>query len=50
MEMDLDFINMIGYNNSKIKIENDTTVCYLSGSCLTIWDLLNNERKYIWSK
>ena len=39
----------MGYDNSKMKVVNDMTVCFLSGSNLVIWDLSTNERRHIGS-
>jgi len=49
MDLELSLVNCIGYDNSKMKCISDTKVCYLSGSALVEWDLINNEREYKWS-
>jgi hypothetical protein len=47
MDLEVDLLGCIGYDNSKMKVVNDMTVCFLSGSNLVIWDLSSNERRYI---
>ena len=49
MDIELSLVNCMGYDNSKMKCISDTKVCYLSGSALVEWDLINNEREYKWS-
>lgn len=47
MDLEVELLGCVGYDNSKIKVVNDQTVCFLSGAKLVIWDLQSNERRYI---
>ena len=46
--MDLELQSSLSSNASPVSVLNDETIVYISGNCITFWNIAQNTKDFIW--